>query len=223
MNSKVTSSLSSLPPFASLSPETLAEIVKIARKRDYRPGAIIQHEGDPCEYAGFVLSGAVRIYRSNPDGREQVLSTAGPGMHFNTVPILEGDGPLRASVQALTDCSLLLIPAGPYRELLQTRADLAYSILVDFAGRLDHLTRLASDLTLKSVRARLARFLLTQAEANAVGERWTQDEIAAALGTVRDVVGRTLRGFTEAGLVRREGGRLVIVDKEGLEAVEKDA
>jgi len=214
--------LQTLPPFSGLSIETREEIAQAARKRDYRPGEIIQHEGDPCEFAGFVLSGAVRIYRTNPEGREQALSTAGPGMQFNTVPVLSKDGRLRASVQALTAASILLIPAGAYRTLLQTRADLAYVILVDFAGRLDHLTRLASDLALKSVRGRLARFLLTQAGNAAEGGRWTQDEIASALGTVRDVVGRTLRGFIDAGLVRREGGRLLIVDREGLQAVEKD-
>ncbi len=219
MNSKITSLLSTLPPFANLSPDTRAEIAKIARNRDYQPGEIIQHEGDPCEHAGFVLSGAVRIYRGNPDGREQVLSTAGPGMHFNTVPVLARDGCLRASVQTLTECSVLLIPAGPYRELLQTRADFTYAILKDFAARLDRLTALAADLSLKSVRARLAGFLLEHAGESA---DFTQDEIAARLGTVRDVVGRVLRGFMGAGLVRREGGRLLIVDKEGMEAVEKD-
>jgi CRP/FNR family transcriptional regulator len=68
------------------------------------------------------------------------------------------------------------------------------------------------------VRGRLARFLLEQAEAGAVTRRWTQEEIAAYLGTVRDMVGRTLRAFADAGLVRLERQRIVLLDREGLEA-----
>jgi len=219
MISKNAVTLSSIPLFAGLSDETNDAIARVAHQKVFESGGLIQLEGDPCEFAGFVLSGAVRIYRTNAEGREQVLSTAGPGMHFNTVPVLAQDRRLRASVQALTDCSILLIPAGPYRDLLRTRADLAYAILQDFAGRLDRLTALSADLSLKSVRARLARFLLEHAGG---GADLTQDEIAAHLGTVRDVVGRTLRGFTEAGLVRREAGRLVIVDMEGLESAAKE-
>jgi CRP/FNR family transcriptional regulator len=68
------------------------------------------------------------------------------------------------------------------------------------------------------VRARLARFLLTSGdERDAPARHWTQEEIAAHIGTVRDVVGRTLRVFSRSGLIRRERGRLVITDRDGLE------
>jgi CRP/FNR family transcriptional regulator len=78
---------------------------------------------------------------------------------------------------------------------------------------------------LHTVRTRLARFLLTHAsaEVSEVGEgtqppkRWTQEELAAQIGTVRDVVGRALRTFADDGLIRRERGRLVVVDRARLE------
>jgi len=99
-------------------------------------------------------------------------------------------------------------------------------MLREFANRLDHLTNLVEDLSLRTVRGRLARFLLEHAPAgpsettNASGVtlRWTQDEIAAHLGTVRDMVGRTLRSFGDAGLVRMDRQRIVLLDREGLEA-----
>jgi CRP/FNR family transcriptional regulator len=70
------------------------------------------------------------------------------------------------------------------------------------------------------VRARLARFLLSMGQGRAAPARhWTQEEIAAHIGTVRDVVGRTLRLFSHKGLIRRERGRLVITDRDGLEQV----
>jgi len=100
------------------------------------------------------------------------------------------------------------------------------ALLQDFADRLDHLTILVEDLSLRTVRGRLARFLLEHASTElggTVGEgevarRWTQDEIAAHLGTVRDTVGRTLRAFVDAGLVRMDRQRIVLLDREGLEA-----
>jgi CRP/FNR family cyclic AMP-dependent transcriptional regulator len=96
--------------------------------------------------------------------------------------------------------------------------ELALAILQDFAARLDHLTNLVEDLSLRTVRGRLARLLLDHAEADAVTRRWTQEEIAAHLGTVRDMVGRTLRAFADAGLVRMDRQRIMLLDREGLEA-----
>jgi hypothetical protein len=73
------------------------------------------------------------------------------------------------------------------------------------------------DLALHTARTQLARFLLTQAEEGQPRRSWTQEEIAAQIGTVREVVGRTLRAFAAAGLIRRERGRLVVMDRVGLE------
>jgi DNA-binding GntR family transcriptional regulator len=55
------------------------------------------------------------------------------------------------------------------------------------------------------------------AEDNQAPRRWTQEEIASRIGTVRDVVGRMLRVFSHDGLIRRESGRLVVIDQAGLE------
>jgi CRP/FNR family transcriptional regulator len=67
------------------------------------------------------------------------------------------------------------------------------------------------------VRERLARFLLEHVEGGQVAQRWTQEEIAAHLGTVRDMVGRTLRAFADAGLLRIERQRIVLLNRPGLE------
>jgi len=205
------------PLFSSLSQTTLQDLAQCAIQKDFEAEQIIQLEGDPCRWVGFVQSGAARIYRMTLSGREQVLANLGPGMHFNTVPALDENSPLRSAVRALTPLTLLLIPVEDYRRQLQKHPDLAYAVLRDFAKRLDHLTDLVEDLSLHSVRGRLARFLLEQAESGQVSAQWTQDEIAAHLGTVRDVIGRTLRGFMDSGLVRREGARLLLLDREGLE------
>jgi len=138
-------------------------------------------------------------------------------MHFNTVPAMDANIQLRASIRALMPLKLLLIPVDDYRFMLQTHPDLVYLILTDFAHRLDHLTKLVEDLSLHSVRSRLARFLLDQADGELISKQWTLDEIAAQLGTVRDVIGRTLRNYMDSGLIQRKGESLILLDRHKLE------
>ena len=73
------------------------------------------------------------------------------------------------------------------------------------------------DLAFYSVRTRLARCLLSRADGDAPpAKQWTQDELAAHVGTVRDVVGRALRTLAREGLIRHEQGRVVVTDAPGL-------
>lgn len=212
--------------FASLSDETLARIANVAVRHTYAPGETIILEGDPCRAAYFVAEGQVRVYRLSPAGREQVLVRLGPGQAFNTVPPFKPHGVNHATVQALTPVTLYAITCEDFHRLVGECPEVALAILRDFAGRLDHLTNLVEDLSLRTVRGRLARFLLEHAstelsgtaEAGAVTQRWTQEEVAAHLGTVRDMVGRTLRAFADAGLVRMDRQRIVLLDREELEA-----
>jgi len=190
----------------------------VAVRRVYAPGEAIIIEGDPCQAAYFIAEGQVRVYRLSPGGREQVLARLGPGQTFNTVPPFQPQGVNHANVQAATETTLYAIVSDDFRRLVGECPELALAILQDFAARLDHLTNLVEDLSLRTVRGRLARFLLEYAEAGQVARRWTQDEIAAHLGTVRDMVGRTLRAFADAGLVRMDRQRIVLLDREGLEA-----
>ncbi len=207
-----------IPIFAHLSDEALARVASVAVRRVYAPGETIIIEGDPCQAAYFIAEGQVRVYRLSLGGREQVLVRLGPGQTFNTVPPFRPRGVNHANVEAATETTLYAIVSDDFGRLVGECPNLALSILQDFAGRLDHLTNLVEDLSLRTVRGRLARFLLEHAEASQVTLRWTQDEIAAHLGTVRDMVGRTLRAFADAGLVRMDRQRIVLLDREGLEA-----
>jgi len=229
--------------FTDLSDETLARTARAAYARTYAPGETVIFEGDPCRAAYFVAEGQVRVYRLSPGGREQVLVRLGPSQAFNTVPPFQPHGLNHATVEALTPVTLYAITCEDFRRLVGECPELALAILQDFASRLDHLTNLVEDLSLRTVRGRLARFLLEHtsaepsgradsaelaadsgrglgevAEADAVTRRWTQEEIAAHLGTVRDMIGRTLRAFADAGLVRMDRQRIVLLDREGLEA-----
>jgi len=161
------------------------------------------------------------VFRTAPDGREQILVRIGKGQAFNTVPPLHPNGENQASVRSLTPVTLYLLQKDEYINLLQTYPDFCFVILQSLADRLVHLNRLVERLSLHSVRGRLASFLLEQAHRGQISRRWTQDEIAEYLGTVRDVIGRTMRSLLDEGIIRRERHKIILVNRAALEDAAK--
>jgi CRP/FNR family transcriptional regulator len=222
------------PLFEGLSAATLKHIAAVGRSRTYEAGEHILLEGEPCTAAYVVLDGTVRVYRVSREGREQVLVRLKPGQAFNTVPLFQPGGANEANAVAVTDVTLWLMLKDDFLALTRAHGDLAIAMLGDFAQRLSHLTDLVEDLALYTVESRLARFLLDHAPpapestegppgektaAPTITERWTQQDIATHLGTVRDMVGRELRAFQDAGLIRLGRGKIVLLDREQLEII----
>ncbi len=211
------SALRRIPLFAQLPRDTLARLARVAVPRTYGSEETILFAGDPCRAAYFVAHGHARVARMSSDGREQVLARLGPGHSFNTVPVFQPDGVNHATVQAVDEVTLFVVGKEDLLRLVTEDPKLALALLQDFAARLDHLTDLVEDLSLRTVRGRLARFLLAQAEAGSVEPRCTQAEIAARLGTVREMIGRTLRDFADDELIRMDRQRIVLLDRQRLE------
>jgi CRP/FNR family cyclic AMP-dependent transcriptional regulator len=216
--------LSKLPLFSRLGDDALLEIASYIQERTFSPGQVIVLEGEPCQAVYFVAQGVVRTGRLSPEGREQVLAYLGPGEPFNLVPALDSGSTL-ATVDAVTDTTLYTISCERLREIMRDHHGVALAVMERLGAEVRRLSDMVEDLALHTVRTRLARFLLTHAsaelsevaEGTQPSERWTQEEIAAQIGTVRDVVGRALRTFADDGLIRRERGRLVVVDRARLE------
>lgn len=216
--------LSKLPLFSRLGDDALLEIASYIQERTFSPGQVIVLEGEPCQAVYFVAQGVVRTGRLSPEGREQVLAYLGPGEPFNLVPALDGGSTL-ATVDAVTDTTLYTISCERLREIMRDHHGVGLAVMERLGAEVRRLSDMVEDLALHTVRTRLARFLLAHASAELgevaedtqPSERWTQEEIAAQIGTVRDVVGRALRTFADDGLIRRERGRLVVVDRAKLE------
>src|SRR4051812_12522805 len=107
--------LRAFPLFAELPDAVIQALSRMAITREYAAGTIIQLEDDPAEATYIVLRGQVKILRSSPSGREQVIHVATPGQNINLVPVLD-NGPNPATVQALSNCALLSFPCEPLRE-----------------------------------------------------------------------------------------------------------
>lgn len=212
--------LRALPYFAALGDAEIERLEGDLRERSLEKGEVLFLEGEPCPGLYIVASGRVRIFKSSPEGREQVLLIAGPGDTFNDVPVFDG-GPSPASALALEPSRVIIVPAETLFSLLAA-CPVARDIIRAFAARLRHLTQLVEDLSFRSVVSRLARALLDLAVAEGGPSpipRLTQEEMAARVGSVRDVIGRALKALEKAGAVRLEGQRLLVVDRKKLEGM----
>lgn len=211
--------LSTIPLLADLDRLTLANIARSMVRRSYRPGDTLVYEGDPAQAMFCVLQGRVRLARTAPDGREQVLDMVGPGEFFNFVPILDNQ-PNHANARAMSQVDCLLLPRDALLTLIDRHPDLARALLHNLASQLRDLVVLVEDLAFRSVRERLARQLLREATKGKKGmAAMTHQELAERTGTVREIAGRALRQLAQEGLVRLERGRVIVLDAQGLEEI----
>jgi CRP/FNR family transcriptional regulator len=212
--------LSAVSYFAELDPRTLEAITKSASARLYEPGQLVVLEGEPASGLYIVQYGWLKVSKIALDGREQILQFLGSGEVFNAVSIFTGAlNP--ASVTALEATRLWMIGRDTMLNLLDTHPRMARQVIQDLAKRLTHLISLVEDLSLRTVEARLARLLLEQSAGDTVHrKKWaTQSEMASRLGTVPDVVSRTLRKLAERGLIQIGRQEIRILDRSELEGI----
>jgi len=200
-------------------------IAEHAHERSYRAGQMIVLAGEPSQAVYLMAQGRVRSQRSSLHGREYVLHELGPGECFNLASVLDGGHNL-ATVTAASDAVLYAVPAQEFRRIASEYPALSLALLTHLTRRVRHLYDAVEGLALYDVRIRLARCLLANTHratgTHSLGSSGhcplslTQGDLAAQIGTVRDVVGRTLRSFSQEGLIRRERGRVVVTDFAGL-------
>ena len=182
-------------------------------------GEPVLWEGDECQAVYFITAGIVEIYRTAVDGRAHTLRVLRAGDSFNLVPALMNEGKNLSNVRCLAKTDLLVLDRKDLQIILAEHPIFAVHVLQEMAERLAGMAKLTSELALLSVRQRTAAFLMREAEniSTNAGRRWTQDEMARQIGTVRDVIGRTLRDFEENGLILRDRGNISLINREGLE------
>ena len=210
-------SLRPLRCFDGWSQEDLDRVGRKAVEIHLGKGEVVFLEGEPCGGLYVVKSGRVRVYMSSPEGREQVLWIALGGDSFNDVPVFDG-GPNPASASALEPSVLYLVPGDAVVSLV-AGCPAALAMLRHMGSRLRHLTGMVETLSFRTVVSRLARLLADMAAAEKGGSpvpRLTQDEMAAMVGSVRDVIGRGLKHLERAGGIRIEGHRILVVSIDRL-------
>lgn len=121
--------------FSGLSEDEVSFVVPRLVSRRFQAGEMLFSEGDPCAGLYIVQSGNVRIFKSSPGGREQVLSIEGPNSSIAELPVFDG-GVYPASAQAVTDSALLFFSRGDFQRLCLEHPQVALKILRVIGGRL---------------------------------------------------------------------------------------
>lgn len=206
--------LQTIARFKTLNAPAIRDLARMMELRIYRPGQYIVFEDDPRHGLLVILEGRVRLARTAPDGREQVLAIVGPGELFNVVPLVDA-GPAPATARAMAPTRCLHLPASALSDLLREHPDLALLLLRDLASQVRDLAVILEDLAFRTVRARLARVLLHEAADGTAA--LTHQELAARAGTVREIAGRTLRQMADEGMVELSRGNVVVLDVAGLQ------
>lgn len=209
-------SLKRIPYFGPLTEAELKQIRTQVHEKNLAKGEILFSEGDECRALFYVLSGRIKIVKISADGREQILRIMEAGETFNEVPIFDG-GPNPSSAQALEDSVLLSVSRESMQELVACYPAVAAAIIRTFAEKLRYLTRMVEDFSFRSVTARLAKHLLEAASpglADSSGPRLTQQDMAAMVGTAREVVSRALKNLEAKGAIRIDRNRILITNPE---------
>lgn len=196
--------------------KVLDELAGLMEEEVYLRNEVLFLEGDDPRGLFVVRQGAVKIYKIGDNGREQILEVEGPGRSVAELPLFDGR-PYPASAAALEDAVVLCLPASTFRRLLDRHPEIPRSVIASLSGRLRRMVALVEEVSLKGVRERLAAVILEMAgEGDCCDLTWTNQEIAARIGTVREIVSRTMARMAHDGAIRMEGRRVIILERDRL-------
>ena len=200
--------------FSGLATEDLQALGAAMFQRSYPAGQIVLLEGAASSVLYVVQAGRLKLFKTSPKGREQVLRLLRPGDMFNEVAVFD-EGPNPASAQAIEDCTLYLLRRRDLLRFIRERPGIALAITRMFARGLREALALVEDLAFRDVTSRLAKILLQGKDSGT--PRLTQELLAAMAGSRREVVGRALKALSQEAAIKLERGRIHVTDRKALE------
>jgi len=206
--------------FRDLPSEVLDELLDGAVRSSISAGSVAHRALDDDEYIELVISGVVRVFVTAPDGRTMTIRYCRSGELLGVMSLFSDEFTEPATKQALVDTQLLRMSPATVRALAERDLRVARALMVELSERARNFVNEIPRTTFTSVRQRVARQLLDLASTDQHGRepngelvvRITQQDLADASGTVREVVVRALRQLRDAGVVRTERDRIVVLD-----------
>lgn len=202
--------------FDDLPKSLLEQISRKMQLREFERGEVLFWEGDPCSGLHIIEQGSVKLYRLSPQGRQYIVRVLQEGDTCNEVPTFDG-GLNPVNVEALETTRVWIIDPEMLLHLVQPHPQFAQKVLDNFARNLRNLVRMVSELAFYQVTNRLARLIDETESEQRGGPTWTQEQLAARLGTVREVVARSLKELERSGAIRMEERRIRVADREALQ------
>ena len=209
--------------FGELNETELRALAERAIERCLKRDEILFVAGDEAAGLFVIAAGALRAFREGVDGREQVIHVERAGATIAELPVFD-DQPYPSTVAAEEETVVLFLDKRDVKSLCLAHPEIALAALKLLAGRLRKCAALVEALSLREVDQRLARWLLTEARGRG---RQTADgieltlvltnqQIAARIGSVREVVSRALSRLQQSNLIAVDGRQVTIINEQAL-------
>ena len=213
-----------VPHLATLSRADAERLAPEFVLKTYPARELVTREGEPCRGFFQMISGRARLFRTGPEGREQIMRLLQPGDTFGEVAVFDR-GQTPASVETLEESTVLLVPANIFRLIVELQPSVALDLLSHFARRLRGFTELVEQISLQTVPQRVARYIYLAAREEGVEtpagivvpRSMTLQDMAALVGSVREVVSRTLHVFETDGIVEVRRKEILVRDMQALQ------
>jgi CRP/FNR family transcriptional regulator len=205
------------PVFGSVSPVLLSEVARHCSLHPFARGERVVSQGQTGTAVYVVARGRVEYVIESTGDRRWVRGVFGPGGTFGVSSALDGE-PHACTARACCAAGVVEVPAIRVRDLLEADRGFALAVARSLAAELRRLVHYAESVTLRSVRERLALYLLQHDEPGSTSIDVSQSRIAAEIGTVREVVARALRALEDEGVVRRRGRTVEVLRRDALAA-----
>lgn len=213
--------LSRIPLFADLDRDAVRALAARARISEYKAGERIVSQAEDIQAFYIILSGQVKIFRSNPDGKEQILYLIEESQPFCFCTAFT-DKPYPVSVTALEPSCVADIPAAAMEDLARREPMLLLKIMQTLAGRLLEAMNMVESLALHGTRQRIAAYLLHAESCSPTGpgEPFTlpiqHRELAKILGVTPETLSRTIQKFNRDKIIESSGKTIRILDRTAL-------
>lgn len=207
-------SLAIIQYFSGLSSYELNSIKSYFSEKTIKKKQIFLIEGDWSDYVYFVVSGLVKVYKTSVSSKEQILYIAGAGESLNDVSTL-CDTSNVASMLAMQPTMLYCIRRDDLKSIFTKYPRVAINSSKAMAEKVQQSSSVIADLSFRQVIGRLANVLL-KGERTSSRLNLTQEDLAALVGTTREVISRSLRILAEKGMIKHTRGCIEINDKKAL-------
>lgn len=204
----------------SLPPTLIEGLVAQASRRRFDPGSAIVEEGTTEPQLVLVVTGLVRVYVTGPEGRTMTVRYCRTGDLIGILSLFVSPSSIPASIQAISAAELLALRPSAVKGAAEREPRVARALLDELSERVQSFIAEIRDSAFATVRQRVARHLLDLASESQRGSELMaaigQQDLADAVGSVREVVVRALRDLRQAGLIETGRDRIVITDPERL-------
>jgi len=204
--------LKNIPLFAGLPDSDLQAIARKAVIKSYEKNSIVVTEGEFTKSLYVILSGRIKVYLDDENGKELVLDSKGPGEYFGEMVLDEG--PRSASVVTTEPSTFAVIATAVFKDLLVKHSEIALIVIKNLIRMARGLDENVRSLAMLDVYGRVSRMLLDLAVEQrgmlVIPEKLTQQEMANRVGTSREVINRILRDLAAGGYIRIEDKTIII-------------